>query len=94
MKVKSVRLTDELEKAVELVSKMEKIEASQSLRKIAKIGFEYYIARAYEKGRLTLREAAEMLNLTLIETLNLFLEIGITGNIDSKKTYECLKSWG
>jgi len=93
MKVKSIRITDELEKAVDCLSKMEKIEASQSLRKLAKIGFEYYIARAYEQGRLTLREASEVLNLTLLETLNLFLDLGITGNINSKKTYECLKLW-
>ena len=90
MRVKSIRITDEIERAMKYISKMEKIEESQSLRKLARIGLEYYVARAYEDGKLTLREACEILNLSLMETMNLFLDIGIKGNIKAKEAYECL----
>jgi len=56
------------------------------------LGFEVYVARSYEKGRLTLREAAELLNLSLIETIDLLGEMGVKGNIRAKDVLDSLKA--
>ena len=91
MNVKSLRIPEDIEKAIEYVAKSEKIEKSQSLRKLTRIGFECYVARSYEAGKLTLREAAKLLRLTLSETVDLLAELGVTGNIRPSEVLESLK---
>jgi predicted HTH domain antitoxin len=91
MTVKSLRIPEEMEKAIEYVAKSEKIEKSQSLRKLTRIGFECYVAKSYEQGRLTLREAAKLLRLSLSETVDILSETGVKGNIRSSDVLESLK---
>lgn len=91
MKVKSIRLPEDISKAIEYVSQSEKLEKTQSLRKLARMGFEFYTAKSYERGKLSLREAAELLNLNLSETIDLFAEMGVKGNIRAKDVIENLK---
>lgn len=91
MRVKSLRIPEDMDKAIEYVAKSEKIEEAQSLRKLARIGFEYYVAKSYEKGKITLREMGELLNLSLYETIELLTEMGIKGNIRAKDVVESLK---
>jgi len=81
MKVRSMRIPEDIDLAIEYVSKLEKVEKAQSLRKLARIGFEYYIVKAYRDGRITLREASSLLKLSLSETIDLLLEMGVKGNI-------------
>ena len=92
MKVKSIRIPDDMDKSIEYVSRLEKLEKTQSLRKLTRLGFEYYAAKSYERGKLTLRETAELLNLTLSETIDLFAEMGVKGNIRTKDVMESLKT--
>jgi len=92
MKVKSLRIPEDIDRAIEYVAQSEKLEKTQSLRKLTRIGFEYYVAKSYEKGKLTLREAAELLNLTLSETIVLLTEMGVKGNIRAKDVMESLKA--
>lgn len=92
MTVKSLRIPDDIEKAIEYVAKSEKIEKSQSLRKLTRIGFECYVARSYEQGKLTLREAARLLTLPLSETIELLSEMGVKGNIRSSEVLESLRA--
>ncbi len=92
MKVKSIRIPEEIDKAIEYVARSEKLEKTSSLRKLARMGFEVYVAKSYERGKLTLREAADLLNLTLMETLDLLGEMGIRGNIRAKDVMEALKA--
>ena len=92
MKVKLIRIPEDIDRAIEYVAKSEKLEKTQSLRKLTRIGFEYYMAKSYEMGKLTLREAAELLSLTLSETIDLLLEMGVKGNIKAKDIMESLKT--
>lgn len=92
MTVKSLRIPEDMEKAIEYVAKLEKIEKSQSLRKLTRIGFECYVARSYEGGKLTLREAATLLKLSLSETMDVLSELGAKGNIRSSEVLESLRA--
>lgn len=91
MNVKSLRIPEDIEQAIEYVAKSEKIEKSQSLRKLARVGFECYVARSYEQGKLTLRETSSLLKLSLSETLEILSEMGVKGNIRSSEVLGSLK---
>jgi len=51
---------------------------------LARVGFEYYVVKAYGDGKITLREASGLLTLTLSETIDLLANMGIKGNIRAK----------
>lgn len=53
------------------------------MRKLMRIGFETYIGNLYKQGKITLREAARLMNVNQIEAMNLFLDAGIKGNLDA-----------
>lgn len=91
MNVVSIRIPDDIDKSVEYVARSEKLEKTQSLRKLMRLGFEYYVAKSYENGKITLREAANLLNHTHSETIDIFLEMGIKGNIRSKDVLDSLQ---
>ncbi|MBI5968391.1 MAG: UPF0175 family protein [Deltaproteobacteria bacterium] len=92
MKVQSIRIPDEIDRAIEYVARSEKIEKTSSLRKLTRMGFEMYVAKSYEKGKISLREAAKLLNLTLSETIDLLMETGVKGNIRAKDVMDSLKT--
>ncbi len=91
MSIRSIRIPEDIDKAIDYVARSEKLEKSQSLRKLTRMGIEYYAAKSYERGKLTLREVAELLNLNLPEAIDLLLEIGVKGNIRAKDVMGCLK---
>jgi len=41
------------------------------------------VGNLYKQGKVTLREAAKLLNVDQIEAMNLFLDAGIKGNLDA-----------
>jgi hypothetical protein len=71
MRVKSIRIPEEIDRATEYVARSEELEKTSSLRKLTRMGFEVYVAKSYDRGKLTLREAADLLSLTLMETIDL-----------------------
>ncbi|MBI1870807.1 MAG: UPF0175 family protein [Chlamydiae bacterium] len=83
MKTKSLRLPKSIMSAVELVEKQEKIEESTAMRKLLKIGFETYVGHLYKHGKISLREAAHLLGVNFIEVMDLFLDMGIKGNLEA-----------
>jgi len=92
MKVKSLRIPEEIDQAIDYVARSEKLEKTSSLRKLTRMGFEVYVAKSYERGKLTLHEAANLLHLNLIETIDLLSEMGVKGNIKAKDVMESLKA--
>lgn len=91
MKTKSIRIPKDMMSAIELVEKEEKIEESTAMRKLMRIGFETYIGNLYKQGKVTLREASRLLKLNQIETMNLFLDAGIKGNLDASDVLASLE---
>jgi len=92
MKVKSMRIPDDIDQAIDYVSQIEKIEKTQSLRKLARLGFEYYVAKEYREGRSSLREVANLLDLPLSNAIDVLNEIGVSGNIRARDVLSSLKS--
>ncbi len=92
MKVKSIRIPEEIDRAIDYVARSEKLEKNSSLRKLTRLGFEVYVARSYDRGKLTLREAADLLNLTLSEAIDLFAEMGTRGNIKARDVLDGLRA--
>ena len=92
MKVRSVRIPEEIDKAIDYVARSEKLEKTSSLRKLTRMGFELYVAKSYERGKLTLREAADLLQMNMIEAIDLLSEMGVKGNIKTKDVMEGLKA--
>lgn len=90
MTVRSMRIPEDIDRAIQYVSKTEKIENTQSLRKLARLGFELYTALNYQNGRITLRETAELLDLSLSETIDLLSGVGVKGNIHATDVLESL----
>ena len=92
MKVRSVRIPEEIDKAIDYVARSEKLEKTSSLRKLTRMGFELYVAKSYEGGKMTLREAADLLQMNMIEAIELLSEMGVKGNIKTKDIMEGLKA--
>ena len=53
------------------------------MRKLISIGIETYIGNLYKQGKVALGEAAKLLSMNQVETMNLFLDLGIKGNLDA-----------
>ena len=49
------------------------------------------LGNLYKQGKVTLREASRLLNLSQIETMNLFLDAGIKGNLDASDVMTSLE---
>ena len=92
MKVKSMRIPEDIDRAIDYVSQIEKIEKSQSLRKLARLGFEYYVCQKYREGHATLREVAKLLDVPLSDAVDRLNEIGVSGNIRARDVLASLMS--
>lgn len=77
--------------AIEWVEKEEKIEESTAMRKLMKIGFETYMGNLYKQGKVSLRQAARFLNVSLPEAMDLFLDLGIKGNLDASDVLKSIE---
>ena len=88
-----MRIPDDIDQAINYVSQLEKIEKTQSLRKLTRIGFEYYVAKNYKEGKITLRDASDLLKLSLSEAMDLLAEMGVKGNIRAADVYASLMTF-
>ena len=92
MTTKTLRLPDGLLRAIHHVEETEKIEEATAMRKLLRMGFELHTANLYRDGRLSLRDSARRLGLNVYETLDLFLELGVRGNLTASDVLASLKS--
>ncbi len=86
MKVKTLRLPDNFLYAVKFVEKKEKLDEPTTLRKFLRLGTEKYVSDGYARGEISLREAARVLDIPVRDTLELFWDMGVTGNVSAKET--------
>lgn len=92
MKVKSIRIPQDIEHAVDFLSRIEKIDSTQSFRKLARIGFETYIANLYQNGRLSIREVSTELGVSISEAIDILSEKGVKGNIRAADVLQSIHS--
>ena len=90
MKAKALRLPDNLLDAVRFAEKKEKLDEPTTLRKFLRLGAEKYVGDNYARGDISLREAAEVLDLPLREALERFWDMGISGNVDADKAFKAI----
>lgn len=93
MKVRSMRIPEDIEQALTYVSQSDKILKTQSLRKLTRLGFECYVTKIYREGKITLRDASGLLKLTLSETIDLLSEMGVKGNIRASDVLASLNTF-
>jgi len=90
MRAKALRLPDNLLDAVKFAEKKEKLDEPTTLRKFLRLGAERYVGESYSRGDISLREAAKVLDMTTRETLELFWDMGITGNVSAEETLKAI----
>lgn len=90
MKAKALRLPDNLLDAVKFAEKKEKLDEPTTIRKFLRLGAEKYIGDSYARGDISLREAARVLDTTAREILELFWDMGITGNVDADRAFKAI----
>lgn len=83
VKTKSIRIPKEMAEAIALVEKEEQIEESTAMRKLIRMGFEAYVGNLYREGKITLRRASQLLRRNQSEVMDLFLDAGISGNLEA-----------
>lgn len=79
--VKSVRLPEDLARAVRERARRERVDESTALRQLLGLGAQEYAVRLYREGRITLGEAARLAGLTPRDTLDLLWDRGVRGNV-------------
>ncbi len=84
MSVRSIRISEDIEAAIRYVAEREHAEQAQSLRKLARMGFEAYVAGQYRAGEISLRQAADLLGVSLWEALDRLAALGATGNASAE----------
>ena len=92
MKVKSIRIPQDIERAVDFLSRIEKIDSTQSFRKLARIGFETYIANLYQNGKLSIRDVSTELGISISEAIDMLSEKGVKGNIRAADVLHSINS--
>ena len=90
MKAKALRLPDNLLGAVKFAERKEKLDEPATIRKFLRLGAEKYVADSYSRGEISLREAAKVLDIPPREAMELFWDMGVTGNLDAGETLKAL----
>lgn len=90
MKAKALRLPDKILDAIKFAEKREKLDEPTTIRKFLRIGAEKYVSDSYARGDISLREAAAVLDVTSREVLELFGDMGVSGNVDAVKALKSI----
>ncbi len=79
--VKTVRLPEDLAKAILRRAEIEMVDESTAIRQLLALGVKDYAVQLYRMGKVTLTEAASLANMTVREMIDLLLDHGVKGNI-------------
>ncbi|MBI2564680.1 UPF0175 family protein [Candidatus Woesearchaeota archaeon] len=93
---KTTRLPARLVRAIKFRTKKEKVDESTALRQLLHLGVQEYTIKLYSEGKITLREAAELNELSVRDMLDILADHGILGNIQydtQKKSLEIIKQF-
>lgn len=86
MIARTLRIPDNLLDAIKFVEKKEKLDEPTTLRKFLRIGVEKYVSDGYARGEISLRDAARVLDIPVRDTLELFWDMGVSGNVSAEET--------
>ena len=78
---KTTRVPKNLIKVIEYRVNKEGLDESTVIRQLLQLGVKQYISQLYKEGELSLREASELLGVTVRETLETLWKEGVKGNI-------------
>lgn len=76
--------------AVKFAGKKERLDEPTTIRKLLRLGAEKYVCDSYARGDISLREAASVLDITTREALELFGDLGISGNVNADKALRAI----
>ena len=79
--VKSLRIPESQLKTIRELARREHLDESTSIRKLIAMGATEYAIQLYREGKVTLREAAVMADVTPREMIEILLEHGVKGNV-------------
>ncbi len=95
---KTVRISEKLLKVVKHRAKIEGVDESTAIRQLISIGAKNYAVDLYRNGKITLKEASELVDVTVREMIDILLDRGVKGNVridQQKKAIEyVLKATG
>ena len=90
-KVITLRLKEKELNFIEEVSKKDAGDKSSAARKLIDYGWIYFILKNYKEGKISIGKAAEELNLTITETIELLADLGIKSPISYEDYLEGYK---
>ena len=79
--LKTTRVPENLMKVIEYRVNKEGLDESTVIRQLIQLRVRQYISKLYKEGELSLREASELLGVSLRETLEIMWKEGVKGNI-------------
>lgn len=78
---KTTRIPKKVLKVIEYRVNKEGLDESTVIRQLIQLGVKQYVSKLYKDGELSLREASELLGVSVRETLEILWEEGVKGNI-------------
>ena len=89
--LKTTRVPENLMKVIEYRVNKEGLDESTVIRQLIQLGVRQYISQLYKESELSLREASELLGVSLRETLEILWKEGVKGNILVSTQQKALK---
>lgn len=89
--VRSLRIPEDLLKAVHYVAHREHLDESTATRQLIALGAVEYAVRLYRDGKITLNEAAELAGATPREMIDTLLDHGVKGNVTASQERKAIE---
>lgn len=76
------------------ISGKERSDMSETLRRLVWLGLERDLAERYRRGEVSVREAAGILRRSVRDTLEVFWEMGVAGNVTAAQALRAVRAIG